>query len=110
MEDVHKWCEGYSHRTDEANDLLTGNCIENQRKIGIGVVSAEETLNRGFSGVMTCGSGSQWYIREIQPYDAYDKIEFDVPIGTNRDPIHQIILCCFSGNIFVLDIYVEWKK
>jgi NADH dehydrogenase (ubiquinone) Fe-S protein 2 len=85
MEDVHKWCEGYSRRIDEVDDLLTGNRIWNQRTVGIGVVTAEEALNLGFSGVMVRGSGIKWDIRKTQPYDAYDQVEFDVPIGVNGD-------------------------
>ncbi|CAF4347648.1 unnamed protein product, partial [Rotaria magnacalcarata] len=85
MEDVYKWCEGYARRIDEVDDLLTRNRIWMQRTAGIGIVSAEEALNLGFSGVMLRGSGIKWDIRKSQPYDAYDKVEFDVPIGVNGD-------------------------
>ncbi|CAF3880698.1 unnamed protein product [Rotaria magnacalcarata] len=82
---VYKWCEGYARRIDEVDDLLTRNRIWMQRTAGIGIVSAEEALNLGFSGVMLRGSGIKWDIRKSQPYDAYDKVEFDVPIGVNGD-------------------------
>lgn len=85
MEDVYKWCEGYARRIDEVDDLLTRNRIWMQRTEGIGVVSAEEALNLGFSGVMLRGSGIKWDLRKTQPYDAYDKVEFDVPIGVKGD-------------------------
>ncbi|CAF2327250.1 unnamed protein product [Rotaria sp. Silwood2] len=85
MEDVYKWCEGYARRIDEVDDLLTRNRIWIQRTQNIGIVSAEEALNLSFSGVMLRGSGIKWDLRKTQPYDAYDKVEFDVPIGVNGD-------------------------
>ena len=85
LEDVYQWCQRYARCIDEVDDLLTGNRIWTQRTVGIGVVTAEEALNLGFSGVMVRGSGIKWDIRKTQPYDAYDKVEFDVPIGVNGD-------------------------
>ena len=51
----------------------------------IGVVSAEISMNFGFSGVMLRGSGIPWDLRKTQPYEVYDRMEFDVPVGTNGD-------------------------
>ena len=56
-----------------------------QRLVDIGVVSAEQAENYGFSGVMLRGSGIEWDLRKTQPYDAYEKMEFDVPVGTRGD-------------------------
>ena len=65
--------------------LLTGSRIWRQRLVDIGVVTAEQALNNGFSGVMLRGSGIPWDLRKTQPYDAYDQMEFDVPIGHHGD-------------------------
>jgi NADH dehydrogenase (ubiquinone) Fe-S protein 2 len=65
--------------------MLTDNRIWINRLQGIGVVSAAEALNLSFTGVMLRGSGVPWDIRKSQPYDAYDKVEFDVPVGINGD-------------------------
>jgi hypothetical protein len=64
---------------------LTDNRVWIGRTKGIGVVSAADALNMSFSGVMLRGSGVPWDIRKSQPYDAYDKVEFDVPVGVNGD-------------------------
>ncbi|KNE65577.1 hypothetical protein AMAG_09557 [Allomyces macrogynus ATCC 38327] len=55
------------------------------RLIGIGTVTAEEAVNYSFTGVMLRGSGFKWDLRKVQPYDAYDLVEFDVPVGRNAD-------------------------
>lgn len=65
--------------------MLTDNRIWIERLRGVGVVSAAEALNLSFTGVMLRGSGIPFDIRKNQPYDAYDKVEFDVPVGTNGD-------------------------
>ena len=49
------------------------------------MVTAQQALDRGFSGVMLRGSGIKWDLRKSQPYDAYEQVEFDVPIGRNGD-------------------------
>lgn len=65
--------------------MLTNNRIWRNRTVGIGVVTAEDALNYGFSGVMLRGSGIQWDLRKTQPYDVYDQVDFDVPIGSHGD-------------------------
>lgn len=70
---------------DDYETLLTDNRIWKQRTVGIGVVSPERALNLGFSGPMLRGSGIAWDLRKKQPYDVYDKMDFDIPIGKNGD-------------------------
>lgn len=70
---------------DEYETLLTDNRIWKQRTVGIGVVSPEKALALGFSGVMLRGSGIEWDIRKKQPYDVYDQIDFDIPVGVEGD-------------------------
>ncbi len=70
---------------DEYETLLTDNRIWKQRLVDIGVVSPERALQRGFSGPMLRGSGIEWDLRKKQPYAAYDKLDFDIPVGVNGD-------------------------
>lgn len=72
-------------RIDELEEMLTNNRIWRNRTVDIGIVTAEDALNYGFSGVMLRGSGIQWDLRKTQPYDVYDQVEFDVPIGSRGD-------------------------
>jgi len=85
MDDIYEWISKYGQRVDEVDEVLSGNRIWVQRTKDIGVISAEEALNYGFSGVMVRGSGIKWDIRKSAPYDAYGEVEFDVPIGENGD-------------------------
>lgn len=85
MDDIYEFASKFAERLDEVEDVLTTNRIWVQRTVDIGVVSAEEALNYGFSGVMLRGSGIKWDLRKQQPYDAYHLLDFDVPIGTKGD-------------------------
>jgi NADH-quinone oxidoreductase subunit D len=70
---------------DEYETLLTDNRIWKQRTVGIGVVSPERALQLGFTGPMIRGSGIEWDLRKTQPYAAYSKLDFDIPVGVNGD-------------------------
>lgn len=70
---------------DEYENLLTDNRIWKQRTVGIGAVSPERALQLGFTGPILRGSGVAWDLRKKQPYEVYDQVEFDIPIGTNGD-------------------------
>jgi NADH-quinone oxidoreductase subunit D len=70
---------------DEYETLLTDNRIWKQRTVGIGVVSPERALQLGFTGPMLRGCGIAWDLRKKQPYEVYDKMDFDIPIGTEGD-------------------------
>lgn len=85
MDDIYQFIEQFGQRIDEVDDVLTANRIWKHRTIDVGVISAEDALLYGFSGVMLRGSGIKWDLRKQQPYDAYDKVEFDIPIGTRGD-------------------------
>ncbi|KAA8494311.1 NADH dehydrogenase ubiquinone iron-sulfur protein 2 [Porphyridium purpureum] len=85
MDDIYAFCKQFPSRIDEMEELLTGNRIWKIRLVDIGVVSAEEALAWGFSGVMLRGSGVGWDLRKAQPYDAYDEVDFIVPTGVNGD-------------------------
>jgi NADH-quinone oxidoreductase subunit D len=70
---------------DEYETLLTDNRIWKQRTVGIGVVSPERALSLGMTGPMLRGSGIAWDLRKKQPYEVYDKMDFDIPVGVNGD-------------------------
>lgn len=92
MDDIYEFISKFGERLDEVEDVLTSNRIWKQRTIGIGTVSAEDALNYGFSGVMLRGSGIKWDLRKTQPYDAYDLVEFDVPVGKNGDTYDRYLI------------------
>lgn len=70
---------------DEYETLLTDNRIWKQRTVGIGVVNPERAMQLGFTGPMLRGSGVEWDLRKKQPYEVYDKLDFDIPVGVNGD-------------------------
>ncbi|XP_066928967.1 NADH-ubiquinone oxidoreductase 49 kDa subunit-like [Clytia hemisphaerica] len=85
MDDIHDFMTKFGQRIDEVEEMLTHNRIWKQRLVDIGVVTQEQALSFGMSGVMLRGSGFKWDLRKVQPYDAYDQVDFDVPIGKNGD-------------------------
>jgi len=85
LDDIYKWGTAFSARVDEFEEVLTENRIWKERTIGIGTVTAKQALDMSFSGVMLRGSGIPWDIRKAEPYDAYDQVEFDVPVGVTGD-------------------------
>ncbi len=82
IEDFTQRFDGY---VDEYETLLTDNRIWKQRTVGIGVVSPERALALGFTGPMLRGSGVEWDLRKKQPYEVYDQLDFDIPVGVNGD-------------------------
>jgi NADH-quinone oxidoreductase subunit D len=70
---------------DDYETLLTDNRIWKQRTVGIGVVSPERAMQLGFTGPMLRGSGIEWDLRKKQPYEVYDQMDFDIPVGVNGD-------------------------
>ena len=77
--------ERFPKAVDDYETLLTENRIWKQRTVGIGVVSPERALALGFTGAMLRGSGIAWDLRKKQPYEVYDKVDFDIPVGKNGD-------------------------
>ena len=84
-DDILAWCESYPQIIDDCEGLLTENRIFKQRTVDVGVASAEEALDWGFSGPMLRASGLAWDLRKSQPYDVYERMDFDIPIGKNGD-------------------------
>ena len=82
---LEDFTERFPTYVDEYETLLTDNRIWKQRTVGVGVVSPERALALGFTGAMLRGSGVEWDLRKKQPYEVYDRMEFDVPVGVNGD-------------------------
>ena len=77
---------------DEYETLLTENRIWKQRTVGIGVVTPERALQLGFTGPMLRGSGIEWDLRKKQPYEVYDKLDFDIPVGVTGDTYDRYLV------------------
>ena len=82
---IEDFTERFPKCVDDYEGLLTENRIWKQRTVGIGVVSPERAKALGFSGPMLRGSGIAWDLRKKQPYEVYDRMDFDVPVGVNGD-------------------------
>jgi len=85
IDDIDAWCDGFLKVLGDIDGLLTNNRIFKQRNVDIGVVSLKDGLAWGFSGVMVRGSGAAWDLRKSQPYEIYEELEFDIPVGNNGD-------------------------
>ncbi|MDI6889381.1 MAG: NADH dehydrogenase (quinone) subunit D [Thermodesulfovibrionales bacterium] len=85
LDDLYAFTEEFPGRIDEYETLLTVNRIWLRRTKGVGVIPAEEAINWGLTGPVLRGSGVRYDIRKFAPYDAYDKVEFEIPIGYNGD-------------------------
>lgn len=85
LDDIWDYTETFPDFMDDLSGLLTGNRIFKQRTVDIGIVTPDEALDWGFSGPMLRGSGIAWDLRKAQPYELYEELDFDVPIGKTGD-------------------------
>ncbi|HXL67731.1 MAG TPA: NADH-quinone oxidoreductase subunit D [Xanthobacteraceae bacterium] len=85
IEDIGKFCDPFLKVCDDIEGLITDNRIFKQRNVDIGVVSLADAWAWGFSGVMVRGSGAAWDLRKAQPYECYDELDFDIPVGKHGD-------------------------
>ncbi|MET3352160.1 NADH-quinone oxidoreductase subunit D [Xanthobacter autotrophicus] len=85
VEDIGAFCDPFLKLLDDLDGLVTENRIFKQRTVDIGVVTLEDALAWGFSGVMVRGSGAAWDLRRAQPYECYSELDFDIPIGKHGD-------------------------
>ena len=92
VQDIEKWCDPFLKVVDDLDTFLTGNRIFKQRNVDIGIVSIDDAWAWGFSGVMVRGSGAAWDLRKSQPYECYDEMEFDIPIGKNGDNYDRYLI------------------
>ncbi len=85
LDDIEAWAHAFPAHIDDLEGLLTENRIFKQRNVDIGVVSEQDILDWGYSGVMVRGSGLAWDLRRAQPYECYDEFDFQIPVGRNGD-------------------------
>jgi NADH-quinone oxidoreductase subunit D len=84
-DDIATWVKGFPKVLDDIERLLNENRIFRQRTVDIGVVSVEDALDLGFTGPMLRASGMPWDLRKSQPYEVYDRMDFDIPVGQHGD-------------------------
>ena len=92
VDDIETFCVEFPKFIVDLDTLLTENRIFKQRNVDIGVVKLDDAWNMGFSGVMLRGSGAAWDLRKSQPYELYDEMEFDIPIGKNGDCFDRYLI------------------
>jgi len=85
LEDIADFADKFPKYLDDTETLLNGNRIFKQRMVDIGIVTPEEAMDWGFSGPMLRGSGFAWDLRKSQPYEIYNELDFDIPVGKNGD-------------------------
>ena len=92
IDDITDWSESFPRVIHDVETLLTDNRIWKQRNVDIGIVTKEQALEWGFSGVMLRASGIPWDLRKSQPYDVYEQMDFDIPIGKNGDCFDRYLI------------------
>jgi NADH-quinone oxidoreductase subunit D len=91
-DDIYKWADQFPKMIDDMEALLNENRIFKQRSVDIGIITAEQAMDWGLSGPMLRGSGVPWDLRKAQPYDVYEEMDFDIPIGKNGDCYDRYLL------------------
>ena len=92
IEDIARFCETHPKVLDDIHNLVMENRIFKQRNVDIGVVSLEDCMQYGFTGVLLRGSGAAWDLRRAEPYECYSELEFDIPVGKNGDNYDRALL------------------
>jgi NADH-quinone oxidoreductase subunit D len=92
IDDIDTWAEKFPKLLDDIDGLLTENRIFKQRTVDIGIITADQAIAWGFSGVMVRGSGLAWDLRRAQPYECYDEFDFRIPVGKNGDCFDRYLL------------------
>jgi NADH-quinone oxidoreductase subunit D len=90
--EVLKFCDYFGPKVDEYETLLTTNRIWLKRTKGVGVISGADAIALGVTGPVLRGSGVKWDVRKAQPYEAYDKVEFEIPTGQNGDTYDRYVV------------------
>lgn len=102
LEDIGKFIEQFPNKLQDVEKLLNDNRLWKQRLVNIGIISQKDAMNFGFSGPMLRGSGIAWDLRKSNPYEVYDEMDFDVPIGKTGD-------CYDRYLVRVLEMYESVK-
>lgn len=109
---IEDFADRFPGLVDEYETLLTDNRIWKQRLVDVGIVTPERALQRGFSGPMLRGSGIEWDLRKKQPYAVYDKLDFDIPVGTNGDSYDRYLVRIeeFRQSARIIKQCVKWLR
>ena len=109
---IEAFTERFPGYVDEYETLLTDNRIWKQRTVDIGIVSPERALQLGFTGPMLRGSGIEWDLRKKQPYEVYDKLDFDIPVGATGDCYDRYLVRVaeMRESNKIIKQCVEWLK
>lgn len=109
---IQDFTDRFPTYVDEYETLLTNNRIWKQRTVGIGVVTPERALQLGFTGPMLRGSGIEWDLRKQRPYEVYDRLDFDVPVGTTGDTYDRYLVRVeeMRQSNRIIRQCVEWLK
>jgi NADH-quinone oxidoreductase subunit D len=109
---IEDFTNRFPHYVDEYETLLTDNRIWKQRLVGIGVMSPERALQMGLTGPMLRGSGIAWDLRKKQPYEVYDRLDFDIPVGTNGDSYDRYLVRIeeFRQSNRIIKQCIDWLR
>jgi NADH-quinone oxidoreductase subunit D len=109
---IDAFAQRFPKSIDDYETLLTDNRIWKQRTVNIGVVSPERALQLGFSGPMLRGSGIAWDLRKKQPYEVYDRMDFDIPVGVNGDCYDRYLVRVeeMRQSVRIIRQAVEWLR
>ena len=112
LDDLHLFIKQYPIRIDEVEEMLTGNRIWKERLVDVGVVTAAQAMDWGFSGVMLRGSGIPWDLRKSNPYEIYSQIDFDVPVGSAGDCYDRYLLRVeeMRQSLVIIESAIEFLK
>ena len=109
---LEDFTERFPTYVDEYETLLTDNRIWKQRTVDIGIVTPERALQLGFTGPMLRGSGIEWDLRKKQPYEVYDRMDFDIPVGTNGDCYDRYLIRIeeFRQSNRIIKQCIQWLR
>jgi NADH-quinone oxidoreductase subunit D len=109
---IESFTQRFPGCVDEYETLLTDNRIWKQRTVGIGVVTPERAMQMGFTGAMLRGSGIEWDLRKKQPYEVYDRMNFDIPVGTEGDCYDRYLVRMeeFRQSNRIIEQCVKWLR
>ncbi|KAJ2758460.1 ndufs2, NADH ubiquinone oxidoreductase 49 kd subunit [Coemansia sp. BCRC 34490] len=92
LQDIYEWANQYPDRLNEVEEMVTANRIWLARTVDVGKITSQEALDWGITGPMLRSTGVRYDIRKSAPYEVYDRMEFDVPIGTKGDVYDRYLI------------------
>lgn len=109
---IEDFTDRFPKLVDEYETLLTDNRIWKQRTVDIAIITPENALQLGFTGPMLRGSGIEWDLRKKQPYEVYDRMDFDIPVGTNGDSYDRYLVRVeeFRQSNRIIQQCVKWLR